>query len=217
MRVAEGSCNWERKDTRRRDSARPRSGASVTALFVARRGPRSKKRASPRLAAPRRTPKRRIAERNTPSTSPPARASLKNAPRPARSPALPADLIRPPTPEGAGRDSYPCAPEGAFFSYAPARAAKSSSARGAGEYELLVYCPEGPYFYTFYGFAVDQRGRILGVGGETSLYYDGDRWVLESLPDKNGFEDVTAGLSGFYAVATNGMSMPQTIELLYHP
>jgi hypothetical protein len=88
---------------------------------------------------------------------------------------------------------------------------------GAGEYELLIYCPVGPHFTVIEAVAVDGRGRILGVGAFTSVYYDGARWAQEYLPDKNSFSGVALGRAGYYAVAANGMSETPTYELLYHP
>jgi hypothetical protein len=84
---------------------------------------------------------------------------------------------------------------------------------GAGEYELLLYCPIGPNFGEVEGVAVDGLGRVLAVGKWTSAYYDGSSWVQESLPEKNHFYDVTVGATGFYAVADDEN---WNLQLLYH-
>jgi len=86
-----------------------------------------------------------------------------------------------------------------------------------GDYELLFCAPEGPNFISTRYIAVSPDGRIMAVGYCTSVYYDGEKWLLQELPMKNSFSGVVWGGDGFYAVADNGMSMPRRTELLYHP
>ena len=87
-------------------------------------------------------------------------------------------------------------------------------APGAGEYELLLYCPVGPNFGEIESVAVDDRGRILAVGKWTSAFYDGLSWAQESLPQKNHFYDINVGAKGFYAAANDEN---WNLEILYHP
>jgi hypothetical protein len=87
-------------------------------------------------------------------------------------------------------------------------------APGCGEYELLLNCPRGPNFYLFRAVAVDDRGRVSAVGDWASAFFDGETFVLESLPNKNRFDDVTVGQGGFYAVAKHEAGF---VEILYHP
>jgi hypothetical protein len=94
---------------------------------------------------------------------------------------------------------------------------RRTGAAGSGQYEMCGYYPLGPYAGNYaYGLAVDGRGHVLVVGDQTSIYYDGDEWREEELPDKNDFFTVAGGNSGFYAIAINGMSSADT-QLLYHP
>jgi len=87
---------------------------------------------------------------------------------------------------------------------------------GSGIYEMCGYYPTGPYAGFASGMAVANDGRVLVVGDETSIYYDGAEWREELLPDKNDFWCVAAGASGFYAIGRNGTGSSDT-QLFYHP
>jgi len=91
---------------------------------------------------------------------------------------------------------------------------RRSGPPGRGYYELLFSCPANANFGGIASIAADDRGRILAVGKWTSAYYDGSRWTLEELPDRNDFYDVTVGNDGFYAVANDEN---WNLEILYHP
>jgi hypothetical protein len=92
---------------------------------------------------------------------------------------------------------------------------KRTGAPGAGKYELVFFSNLGPYFRFVEDFAADDT-RLMGIGTDTCLIYEGERWQMERLPyEHTSFNGLGAAASGFYATADNETS--GELELLFHP
>lgn len=93
---------------------------------------------------------------------------------------------------------------------------RRTGAAGEGEYVLAFFSNLGPYFRQVHRMAVDGSPRLVGVGTDTCLIYDGAEWRMERLPyEHTSFNSLAAGDAGFYATARNETT--ERIELLYHP
>ena len=84
---------------------------------------------------------------------------------------------------------------------------------GEGEYEVQFYSNVGPNLYGLDYLAYDIYGRLLAVGPDTTVVYDGTNWYLEDLPPETTFVALApARKGGFWAVG----SLYYGISLLYH-
>lgn len=93
---------------------------------------------------------------------------------------------------------------------------RRTGAPGAGQYELVFFSNLGPYFRAIEAMAADNSPRLMGVGIDTCLVYDGRNWVLETPPYKlTSFNAVAPADVGFYATARNETT--EKMELLFHP
>jgi hypothetical protein len=93
---------------------------------------------------------------------------------------------------------------------------RRTGAPGAGVYEMVFFSNLGEYFRAIDDMAVDNSPRLVAVGIDTCLLYDGAEWRMETLPYKRtSFNALAAGDVGFYATARNETT--EKIELLYHP
>ena len=93
---------------------------------------------------------------------------------------------------------------------------RRTGAPGGGEYEMTFFSNLGPYFRAVEEMAVDNSPRLIGVGVDTCLVYDGADWRMERLPyEHTSFNALAAGDVGFYATAYNETT--EKLELLYHP
>ncbi len=93
---------------------------------------------------------------------------------------------------------------------------RRSGAPGAGVYEMVFFSNLGPFFRQVDRMAVDGSPRLVAVGIDTCLVYDGAEWRMERPPYKlTSFNALAAGAAGFYATARNETT--ERLELLYHP
>jgi hypothetical protein len=92
---------------------------------------------------------------------------------------------------------------------------RRTGAPGAGKYELVFFANLGPYFRFVDEFATDDT-RLMAIGTDTCLLYDGERWQMERLPyEHTSFNGLGAAPTGFYATARNETT--EELELLFHP
>lgn len=91
---------------------------------------------------------------------------------------------------------------------------KRTGPPGYGAYELRAHCPEGPCCVNAVAAAADARGRALVVGDQTSIYFDGAKWIQEYQPTI-GFAAVAAATDEFYAIGRDGSTC--SIVLFHHP
>jgi hypothetical protein len=93
---------------------------------------------------------------------------------------------------------------------------RRTGAPGAGEYELSFFSNIGPFFRSVTKMAVDDSPRLVAVGVDTCLVYDGTQWRMERIPYKQtSFNALAADELGFYATARNDTT--DKFELLHHP
>ena len=93
---------------------------------------------------------------------------------------------------------------------------RRTGAAGEGEYELSFFSNIGPFFRQVDRMAVDGSPRLVAVGTDTCLIYDGAEWRMEMLPyEHTSFNSLAAGDAGFYAAARNETT--EKLELLSHP
>jgi hypothetical protein len=93
---------------------------------------------------------------------------------------------------------------------------RRTGAPGAGQYEIVFFSNLGPYFRTLDDLTADGT-RLMGVGVDTCLIYDGERWQMERPPYKLvSFNALGAAPVGFYATARNDETNGP-LELLFHP
>lgn len=89
---------------------------------------------------------------------------------------------------------------------------RRSGSAADGEYDVVFYMPVGD----FTAMAAADDGRIMAVGPNTSVIFDGAHWQAEQLPYPLDFRGVIAAAAGGFFALGNNEAVWQR-EILYHP